>query len=170
MFSMLKLTVTLYTSMVKKIKQGQTIPVTGKKDWPRALRKIKRLLRQWNPEVVHCHLLQASILGLFAAWWLKIPKRIFTRLHATLHHQYHKKGILWDKICNTLATDIVAISKNVKNILVKRENVAPEKIRVIPHGFQWDEFSWRARRRRRSSNICSISIGTRQPARWIGVS
>ncbi|MCI5217622.1 MAG: glycosyltransferase family 1 protein [Candidatus Electrothrix sp. LOE2] len=116
------------------------ISVRGKKDWPGALGKIKRLLKQWNPEVVHCHLFQAAILGLSAAWWLKTPKRIFTRHHATLHHQYHKKGVLWDKLCNTLATDIVAVSKNVKNILVDRENVAPEKVHVIPHGFQWDEF------------------------------
>jgi len=116
------------------------IPVRGKKDWPKALREIKRVLKQWNPEVIHCHLLQASILGLLAAWWLRIPKRFFTRHHSTLHHQYHKKGVLWDKLCNTLATDIVAVSKNVKNILVDRENVAPEKVHIIHHGFQWDEF------------------------------
>jgi glycosyltransferase involved in cell wall biosynthesis len=123
----------------------QNIPVTritvnSKKDWPIAWFTLRKLLKQWQPEVVHCHLLQATILGLTAAWTLKVPKRIFTRHHGTLHHQYHPKGVLWDKLCNYLATDIVAITENVKNILVEREQAPPQKVHVIPHGFKWGEF------------------------------
>lgn len=112
----------------------------GKKDWPLAWYQLQRQLRKWKPQVVHCHLLQASILGLSAAWCTSISKRIVTRHHGNLHHRYHKKGILWDKLCNALATDIVAISENVKNILLNMDLASPQKICLIPHGFEWQTF------------------------------
>ena len=120
--------------------QVTRVTFRGKRDWSSALYLIWRQLRIWNPQVVHCHLLQASILGLTAAWIAGSSKRIFTRHHGDLHHRYHKKGVLWDKLCNSLATDIVAISGNVKSILVEMDHAPPEKIHLIPHGFSWETF------------------------------
>ncbi|MGZ8162848.1 MAG: glycosyltransferase family 4 protein [Methylobacter sp.] len=116
------------------------ITCRGKRDWPRAWYQLLVRLREWKPQAVHCHLLQASILGLSAAWWAGIDKRIITRHHANLHHRHHKKGVLWDKLCNALATDIVAITENVKNILLNMDHAPTQKITVIPHGFDWQIF------------------------------
>ena len=117
-----------------------TITCRGKKDWPSALLKTVRALKQQRPDTVHCHLLQANIIGLAAAILAGVKKRIYTRHHSSLHHVYHKKGILWDKWSNWMATHIVAISGIVKEILMKWERVPLEKIVLIPHGFRLEEF------------------------------
>jgi glycosyltransferase involved in cell wall biosynthesis len=117
-----------------------TIKCRGKKDWIRSWWKLYRHLRDINPDVVHCHLLQANIIGLSAAKAAGISQRIYTRHHSALHHVYHRKGIIWDKIANSQATDIIAISGMVRKVLRDWEQAAASKIHTIPHGFLLDFF------------------------------
>jgi glycosyltransferase involved in cell wall biosynthesis len=117
------------------------IKCAGKKDWPKAFISIYMHLRREKPDAVHCHLQQATILGLAAAKLAGIKQRIYTRHHSSLHHVYFPKGIWWDKYCNKTATHIVAISGIVKTILTEWEHAPGDKIRLIPHGFILDEFS-----------------------------
>jgi glycosyltransferase involved in cell wall biosynthesis len=112
----------------------------GKKDWPSAIGKTYRLLKKIKPDVIHCHLLQANIIGLTAAKLAGIKRRIYTRHHSSLHHVYFKKGVWGDKLANKLATDIVAISGVVKKILIDWERVGSEKVILIPHGFLLEYF------------------------------
>jgi hypothetical protein len=113
-----------------------TIICRGKKDWPFALIKTIKALRQQKPDVVHCHLLQANIIGLLAAKITGVKKRIYTRHHSTLHHVYHKKGIFWDKWSNKIATHVIAISGIVNKILIDWEKLPVAKSVLIPHGFR----------------------------------
>ena len=98
---------------------------------------LKVLFYQINnrPDVVHTHLLEANIIGLTTAWFLGIKKRIFTRHHALVHYVDYPKGIFWDKWCNTIATHIIAVSNNVRNILVRKDGTPSDKVHVIRHGF-----------------------------------
>ena len=114
----------------------------GKKDWVNAVFKTRSLLQHIKPEVVHCHLFQANIIGLVAAKLTGIQKRIYTRHHSSLHHVYFKKGVLWDKLCNLLATHIIAITKNVRTILIDWEKAKASKVVLIPHGFDLEEFEY----------------------------
>jgi glycosyltransferase involved in cell wall biosynthesis len=116
------------------------IQCRGKKDWPGAIFKTYSLLKKAGPDIVHCHLLQANIIGLIAAKLAGIKKRIYTRHHSSLHHEYFPKGVWWDKLSNKLATHIIAISGTVKRILVDWENADVRKIVLIPHGFVLKEF------------------------------
>ena len=103
-------------SMLENFLRQKNIPVItitcrGKKDWPSALIKTVRVLKQQRPDVVHCHLMQANIIGLLAAKLTGIKKRIYTRHHSSLHHVYHKKeyygtsgATVWLHILLLLAT------------------------------------------------------------------
>jgi glycosyltransferase involved in cell wall biosynthesis len=102
--------------------------------------RIFSILRNERPSVVHVHLWRAMLFGLSTAWLLGIKKRVLTRHHATVHHREYPTGLKWDKLCNWLATDIIAISQNIKEILERLEKVAPSKIHVIPHGFDLHYF------------------------------
>jgi len=93
-----------------------------------------------RPAIVHCHLFEASVFGLTAAWLASIKKRIYTRHHSTMQHTYHPAGVKYDKWCNARATEIIAISQNVKHTLVNLEQVPEQKISVIHHGFKLEEF------------------------------
>ncbi|GAB4129692.1 MAG: hypothetical protein Fur0027_14770 [Raineya sp.] len=130
---------------LEKWLKDRNIPVyyvhyTGKKQLFSAFWKVRKLLNQLKTQIVHCHLFDASLIGLFAAKTLGIKKRIFTRHYATFHHEYFPRAVYYDKFINYLATDIVAISKNVQNVLLEKENVKPEKISLIHHGFKLEMF------------------------------
>lgn len=104
-----------------------------------AIFKVWLILMKTRPHVVHCHLFDANIVGLTAGFLAGVRKRIYTRHHSSFHHMYFPKTVKWDKYANTLATHIVAISKNVREVLTQRENVLPSKITTIHHGFILDE-------------------------------
>lgn len=116
-------------------------PLRGKKDLPKLVWKLRGLLRRMKADVVHTHLLEASLAGLTAAWLAGVPHRIHTRHHSTFHHLYHPNMVKWDRYINRMSTGIVAISKNVQTVLVKKERVHPNKIRLIHHGFELERFA-----------------------------
>lgn len=132
-------------SVLEDFLRDQGIPVhrvvcRGKKDWPKAILSVNKLLRAIRPDIVHCHLLQANIIGLSAARMRRVRRRIYTRHHSSLHHVFHPKGVFWDKLANKLATGIVAISGVVREILLQWEGADPSKVQLIPHGFRLDSF------------------------------
>jgi glycosyltransferase involved in cell wall biosynthesis len=102
--------------------------------------KVLRIIRKEKPHIVHTHLWRANILGQSAAWILRIRKRIFTRHHAMVHYDEYPSGRKWDVLCNAMATHIVAISQNVRNILIHKDKANPAKIHVINHGFDLKYF------------------------------
>jgi glycosyltransferase involved in cell wall biosynthesis len=57
-----------------------------------------------------------------------------------IHHAQYRSGLKWDKLCNWLATDIIAISENVRKILINLERVPTKKIHIINHGFELGYF------------------------------
>lgn len=98
-----------------------------------------------KPDVIHCHLRNAELIGIPTAFFAGIKRRIYTRHFSTYHHLFHPKGVWIDKLISRLATDIVAISNNVRSVLVNWVNIQKEKISIIPHGFDLDLFknvSW----------------------------
>lgn len=112
----------------------------GKKDLIKSVYNIYKFLKKNKTDVVHTHLFDANLAGLFAANLAGVRKRIFSRHHATFHHQYYPKAVKWDRLINSLATAIVAVSENVRKVLIQQEHVSPGKVFVIYHGFKLDEF------------------------------
>jgi len=80
---------------------------TGKVSLLRVLFSLITYLLKSKPDVIHTHLFEASIVGLFAAKLIGIPKRIYTRHHSNYHHDYYKNAVKYDKWNNFLATHIV---------------------------------------------------------------
>jgi glycosyltransferase involved in cell wall biosynthesis len=112
----------------------------GKRQLWSSFWRVRSLLKELKTQVVHCHLFDASLVGLLAAKSLGIKKRIFTRHYSTFHHEYFPRAVYYDKFINSLATDIVAISQNVQNVLVQKENVSLRKVHLIHHGFKLEMF------------------------------
>jgi glycosyltransferase involved in cell wall biosynthesis len=117
------------------------IPFFDKKNIPGAIVSIHKILKKHKIQVVHCHLFAANLTGLVAAQLAGIKKRIYTRHHSTLHHDYFPRAVWYDKFLNFMATDIVAISEVVRNVLIDRENVSSSKVHLIHHGFDLAKFA-----------------------------
>ncbi len=112
----------------------------NKKSIPFAIIETIRFLKREKINIVHTHLFDANIVGLIAAKLAGIKKRIYTRHHSSYHHEYYPHAIKYDKLCNALATDIIAITATVRDILIKKEGVSYKKIITIEHGFKLSVF------------------------------
>lgn len=128
------------TEIKKKRITCYHIPYDGKKDIVPAFLKVLNLLKRIKPVIIHTHLFDASLIGLTAGRIIGVKKRIYTRHHATLHHQFFRRAVFYDRIINSLATHIVAISLSIKHILTRMEDVEPLKLIHIPHGFDLASF------------------------------
>jgi glycosyltransferase involved in cell wall biosynthesis len=118
-----------------------SLPYQGFKDLPKTIIKLFQTLRANKPDIIHCHLLHATLAGLLAGLFTGVKRRIYTRHHSTYNWEYNQKGVWIDRLLNGLATDIVAISENVKWVLLEKEKVNVSKKHLIHHGFDLEAFS-----------------------------
>jgi len=103
--------------------------------------KIKKIVKNIQPDIVHTHLLKADFYGRLVAKSLKVPI-IFSTCHndSTIHKlDTGGKKNIFDRIDNWVIdfTDsyIIAISEKVKQFLIKRKNEQlSKKISVIYNG------------------------------------
>lgn len=119
----------------------KTLRLKGKKSYPRLMVQLFFLFLFQRPKVVHAHLIDATLTSMTAAWLACIPHRVYTRHHSTYHFESFPKAVRWDRWANRLSNHIVAISENVKKVLLDREHVRPRKVRIIHHGFDLDAFA-----------------------------
>jgi glycosyltransferase involved in cell wall biosynthesis len=117
------------------------IKYAGKMDMPFVFLKLFKLFRRLKPSVLHVHLFDACLIALPAGAFAGIKRRIHTRHHSSHHHYFFPHAVWYDRFVNFWSTSILAISENVKNILVTMENVPSSKVTVIHHGFDFDIFS-----------------------------
>lgn len=111
----------------------------------KAQKKIREIIGDFKPDIVHTHASKAGVLGRRAAYKMKVPVIVHT-FHGHVFHSYFnsfKTGII-KKIERGLARKshaIVAISHQQKHELADLHNICPpEKIRVIPLGFGLEKF------------------------------
>jgi len=113
---------------------------TGKRNYLTSFFKVLGKLLKIKPDVVHTHLFDANLIGLTTSKILNIKKRIYTRHHSTYHHDNFPNAVKYDQWANSIATKIVAISKNVETILIENEKINKDKITLIHHGFELKKF------------------------------
>lgn len=111
-----------------------------------AYRKIKKIIREFEPDIVHTHASKAGFIGRMAAKHSGVPVIVHT------FHGHVFEGYFWPPItllikaierrlarfCNA----IVAISKEQKRQLGEVHTICdPQKIKVIPLGFDLRRFT-----------------------------
>lgn len=117
--------------------------ITPGKGWRLGITFISLLtsIASQRPQVIHTHLRIATLLGITAGWLLRVPKRIYTRHSSTYNRQYHPHAVKYDRFINRLATQVVAISEVVRQVLIRDEKVPPGKVALIHHGFDLSYFN-----------------------------
>lgn len=111
----------------------------------KALRKIKDIIKEYQPDIVHTHAAKAGALGRQAAASCKVPVIVHT-FHGHVFHSYFNKYKteifrLIEKRLASKSTGIVAISDLQKKELSEVFRIAPKnKINVIQLGFDLNPF------------------------------
>lgn len=110
-----------------------------------AFRQIRKIIREYQPHIVHTHASKAGALGRLAARAEKVPVIVHT-FHGHVFDAYFSqlKAGFYKNIERYLAgisTGIIAISDIQKYDLSHKYRICPEeKIRVIPLGFDLSRF------------------------------
>ena len=110
-----------------------------------ALKKIKSIINEFQPDIVHTHASKAGALGRKAALSCKVPIIVHT-FHGHVFHSYFGKvkTLIFKNIERYLAkktAGIIAISDIQKKELCEIHKIAPkEKTKVIPLGFDLEIF------------------------------
>lgn len=110
-----------------------------------AYRKIKQIIEEFKPDIVHTHASKAGALGRRAAFACKVPVVVHT-FHGHVFHSYFGslKTFVYKFIERRLAkrsSGIIAISEIQKKELSEIHRICPaHKIKVIPLGFDLAKF------------------------------
>lgn len=112
----------------------------------RAYKEIRKIIRDFKPDIVHTHASKAGALGRLAAIHEKVPVIIHT-FHGHVFHSYFgtfKTSVfkLIERYLAKRSSAIIAISEEQKRELTATHRICdPEKTHVIPLGFDLDRFA-----------------------------
>jgi len=99
-----------------------------------------RILRE-KPSIILTSGQYATVIGLICAKILMVNHRAFIRHHSAFHKQNKMFfASLIDKLCNYLATHIIAVSELVRKILILDERVSSKKVVLINNGIEISHF------------------------------
>lgn len=110
-----------------------------------AYQKIKSLIEEYKPDVVHTHAAKAGVIGRLAAEACNVPVIVHT-FHGHVFHSYFNKWqtnmfIHIERYLAKKSTGIVAISESQKHELANVYKICPEeKLEIIPLGLDLDKF------------------------------
>lgn len=114
-------------------------------DWA-AYNQLKKLIREFKPDIVHTHAAKSGALGRLAAKHSNVPVIVHT-FHGHIFHSYFNSlktnfFIRTERYLGGLSDAIIAISDVQKKELSGDFKIAaPEKFKVIPLGLDLDSFT-----------------------------
>lgn len=120
-----------------------------------AYKKIKKIIQEYKPDIVHTHASKAGTLGRLAAYSCGVPVIVHTFHGHVFHSYFGKLKTLFYKIIERYlanrSTAIIAISDKQKQELVDIHHICnPEKVHVIPLGFDLLKFQENSEEKRKS--------------------
>jgi len=104
---------------------------------PRAIARLVKILRQWQPDVMHSHMIHANLLARISRLFYKVPVLISTA-HSI------KEGGRWREIAYRLTDPLTDLTTNVSRAAVERYiqvgAVPKDKIMFMPNGIDIAKF------------------------------
>lgn len=129
----------------------------------RAYNKIKQIIKEFKPDIVHTHASKAGTLGRLAASACNVPIVVHT-FHGHVFHSYFgaMSTSFYKNIERYLAkksTCIIAISEKQKQELTAEHRICdPSKVAVIPLGFDLSRFQENlGEKRRKFRSLYNVS-------------
>ncbi len=100
--------------------------------------ELKNLMLRERPSIVHTHLYDGGKYGRIAARMAKVPGIVHTahNVYVKRRTKYH----LINRILSSFTDRIIAVSKAVKESLVRYDRINREKIQVIYNGIDLSKF------------------------------
>lgn len=99
------------------------------------VRRLWKVLRSFRPDIVHCHLFRATLVGAPLARVAGVPVVLETYHGREVWRQGFLKGhFVVDRLVSRYVDRIIAVSEAAARFLVEGKRIAAAKITVIPNG------------------------------------
>lgn len=112
---------------------------TSKRDFPIAVVRLRKLLRNQQVDILQTHLFWPSLLGLSAGALARTPTKLVTRHHSdfttTFNRPIHRRI---DRVQALWADQVLAASAAVKRDMIQYESVPSDRIVVTRYGYDFD--------------------------------
>jgi glycosyltransferase involved in cell wall biosynthesis len=118
----------------------------GIRAW-KALRRLARIMKEKEIDVVQSHFLKADILGSFAAQWAGVEGIVMARRDEGFWMT--RRQVLIARVFNRYATRMLANSHAVARAVMKIEKIKPECLHVIHNGIDDDRFRFQPENRKK---------------------
>lgn len=111
----------------------------------RSYYRIKKIIREFKPHIVHTHGAKPGLVGRIAAWRLGVPVIVHT-FHGHVFHSYFNPFISgaivkMERLLSKITTAVVAINQQLQTELVHTYQIAQkEKIKLINLGLATEKF------------------------------
>jgi len=134
----------------------------------RAVFRLRSLIRRLQPDILHCHMFHANLLGRIVRLFCRIPTVICTAHN--LRETSEKGGPTWHKellyrLTDCLADKTTIICKAAFDRYVRVCAVPVKKLQMIPNGVDTEMFSPSEERRR----AARMSLGLESSFVWLAV-
>jgi glycosyltransferase involved in cell wall biosynthesis len=105
---------------------------------PRGLLRLIRLVRTWQPDVVHSHMVHANLMARVMRLFVRVPALV-----STIHNIYEGGGLLMAgyRMTNRLVDHMTIISTAAAERFVGDRIVPKELLTVISNSVEPDQFS-----------------------------
>ncbi|MCY1229749.1 D-inositol-3-phosphate glycosyltransferase [compost metagenome] len=103
----------------------------------RALRQLNRFVRQWQPQVIHAHMVHANLLARILAAVTAAPPVICTAHSA---REGGRLRMLAYRLTDRWAALNSHVSESARQAMIEAGAVVPERIVVMPNGIDTDRF------------------------------
>lgn len=122
----------------------EIIPELGRKINPRhditTLFKLYRLMRRWQPDIIHTHTAKAGFVGRMAARLAGVPLVLHT-FHGHVFHGYFgvaktRRFIQLEKFCARMSDRLITISPHLRQEIASYGIADAAQIEVIPLGLE----------------------------------
>ena len=99
------------------------------------IRRLWKILQRFQPDVVHCHLFRATLVGAPLAKAASVPVVLETYHGREAWRQGTLKGnFVVDRFVSHYVDRIIAVSEAAAHFLVEAKGIPEQKITVIPNG------------------------------------
>lgn len=99
--------------------------------------RLRKVLKKYNPDIVHTHTPKAGLLGMLAARTLGIKIRIHTvgGLPLIIETGFKRRLLMFtEKLTYWGATEVWPNSKSMMNFIIDKKMTKPDKLAVIDNG------------------------------------
>lgn len=111
-----------------------------RKDIPAESVRLARILREWQPHILHVHHFDEAVVGLLATRLapqaqLVIGRHYSDSIYRSSRALKQRTLLTLEWLCNSAAARIVVPSSYIHEILTRWQRVNPAKVDVVPYGF-----------------------------------